>query len=114
SHRCFSRSRSLPQHSPLLADSSAWTVRLPCVPAPLVAVFRLAATDRSSPVPLPGPRGFVLAVVPAGSSVHRRLRNPTAFPNAHSRRRDLVDGTALLDESLRFPSWLPEYVHRVV
>src|SRR5258708_3033769 len=50
--RCFSRSRSLPQHSPLLVDSSVWTARPPCVPAPLVAVFRLAATDHSSPGPL--------------------------------------------------------------
>jgi hypothetical protein len=41
-----------------LADSSAWTVRLPCLHAPCVAAFRLAATDRSSPVPLPGPRAF--------------------------------------------------------
>src|SRR5580700_3859399 len=39
--RCFSRSRSLPQHSPPLADSSAWTVRPPGVPAPLAAAFRL-------------------------------------------------------------------------
>src|SRR6266436_9417604 len=94
--RCSSRSRSLPQHSPPLADSSAWTVRPPCVPAPRVAAFRLAATDRSSPVPLPGPRGFVPAVVPAGSSVHRRPRNPTAFPSAHNPLWDLADVEVLL------------------
>jgi len=34
--RCSSRSRSLPEHSPPLADSSVWTVRPPYVPAPLV------------------------------------------------------------------------------
>src|SRR6267378_7434232 len=83
--RCSSRSRSLPEHSPPLADSSVWTVRPPCVPAPLAAVFRFAATDRSSPVPLPGPRGFVLAVVPAEFSVPQRPHNPTASPSAHSR-----------------------------
>jgi hypothetical protein len=66
------------------------------VPLP-IAVFRFAATDRSSPVPLPGPRGFVLAVVPVGPSVHRRPRNPIAFPSAHSPRRDLADAEVLLD-----------------
>src|SRR4029077_14529330 len=79
-----SRSRSLPQYSPPLADSSAWTTRPPCAPAPLVAAFRLAATDRSSPVPLPGLRAFVPAAAPAEFSVHRKPHNPAAFPSARN------------------------------
>src|SRR6202007_3471491 len=59
--RCSSRSHSPLQHSPPLADSFAWTAQPPHLPAPLVAVFRLAATDGSSPAPLPGLRVFALA-----------------------------------------------------
>src|SRR6267378_5076501 len=103
--RCSSRSRSLPEHSPPLADSSVWTGRPPCVPAPLVAAFRLAATDRSSPVPPPGLPAFVLVVVPAGSSVQQRRHNPAAFPSAHSPRWDGADAEVPPGESLRFPGW---------
>src|SRR6202007_1970897 len=84
--RCFSQSRSRPERSLPLADNSASTVRAPCAPAPLVAVSRLAATDRSSPVPLPDLRAFVLAAVAAEFSVHQKPHNPTAFPSAHSPR----------------------------
>src|SRR6266853_907369 len=96
--RCSSRSRSLPEHSPPLADSSVWTTRPPCVPAPLVAAFRLAATDRSSPVPLPGLRGFVPAVVPAEFSVQQKPHNPAAFPSAHTPRWDWADAEVLPGE----------------
>src|SRR5882672_4572136 len=95
--RCSSRSRSLPEHSPPRADSSVWTTPPPCVPAPLVAAFRLAATDRSSLVPLPGLPAFVPAAVPAGSSVQQRPHNPAAFPSAHSPRWDSADAEALPD-----------------
>src|SRR6267378_2358635 len=111
--RCSSRSRSLPEHSPLLADSSVWTVRPPCVPAPLVAVSRLAAIDRSSPVPPPGLPAFVLAVVPAGFSVQRRPRNPAASPSAHSRRWAWADAEVPPGELLRFPGWRAGSVARL-
>src|SRR5260370_4733240 len=111
--RCFSRSRSLPKRSPPLADSSAWTVRPPCVPAPLVAVFRLAAAGRSSPVPLPGPRGSVPAVVPAGSSVQQTPHNPTASPSAHSPLWDLADAEVLPGSLPRFPGWPAESAARL-
>src|SRR5215470_19652208 len=86
--RCSSRFRSLPPHSPPLVDSSAWTARPPCPPALLVAVFRLAATDRSSLAPLLGPRGFVPVAFPQELSAQQRLRSPAACPSAHSRRWD--------------------------
>src|SRR5271169_2791304 len=110
---CLSRSHSLPEHSPPLADSSGWTVRPPCVPAPLVAAFRLAATDRSSAVPLPGPRGFAPAVVPAEFSVQQKPHNPAAFPSAHSPRRDSADAEVPPGELLRFPEWLAESAARL-
>src|ERR1700746_2990716 len=83
-HAALRDPRSLPQHSPLLVDSSVWTTRPPGAPAPLVAVFRLAATDRSSPAPLPDPRAFVPAAAPAEFSVQQKPHNPAAFPNAHN------------------------------
>src|SRR5260370_1256411 len=107
------RSRTLPERSPPLADSSAWTVRPPCAPAPLVAVFRLAATDRSSPVPLLGPRGFAPAVVPAEFSVQQKPHNPAAFPSAHSPRWDWADAEVLPGALLRFPGWRAESAARL-
>src|SRR6267378_2260184 len=47
--RYFSRSHSLPEHSPPLADSSAWTVRPPGALAPLVVVFGRAANRVNAP-----------------------------------------------------------------
>jgi hypothetical protein len=48
--------------------------------------FRLAATDGSSPAPLPGLRVFALAAVLGKPSGPQKPRNPAASPNAHSRR----------------------------
>src|SRR3974390_2532415 len=84
--RCSSRPRSLPPHSLPLADSFVSTARLPDPPPPLVVVFPLAATDRTSPAPLLGLHGFVPAAVPRELSVQRKPHNPAAFPSAHSRR----------------------------
>src|SRR5215469_9475685 len=75
------------------------------LPAPPVAAFRPAATDRSSPAPLPGLLVCAPAVVPGESFVLQRPRSPAASPNARSRHSDSVDGEVLRDGSLRFPEW---------
>src|ERR1700747_1167698 len=96
--RRFSRSHSPLQHPPPLADSFAWTAQPPHLPAPLVAVFRLAATDGSCPAPLPGLRVFALVAVLKKPSGPQKPRNPAASPNAHSRRSDSADAVAPPDE----------------
>ena len=58
-------------------------------------IFDPAATDGSSPAPLPGLRGFALVAVLAKPSDQQRPRNLAACPNARSRRSDSADAEVL-------------------